>query len=243
MTKATLAVVTTLGALVGGGYAVPIALLVGMVLPGAISAKVAWRVTRLAFLLSLPISISVALVSVFTRPGETVLFVVGPFDATREGVDFAVQVIVRLFVMAAALALFGLTTPPRAIVTDLERRGVSPRLAFALGSVIGAIPALVERARDVQAAQRSRGLDTEGSLSRRIGGVLPLVGPVMIGSLHDVEARSLALDARAFGRPGPRHLLWAPRDDDRERAVRWLLLSGLLFFVAASATGFIPRLP
>ena len=221
----------------------PIALLAGLVLPGAISTGLAWRVARLAFLLSLPISISVALVSVFTRPGETVLFVVGPFDATREGVDFAAQVIVRLFVMAAALALFGLTTPPRTLIVDLERRGIPPRLAFALGSVIGAIPALVERARDVQAAQRSRGLDTEGSLRRRLGGVLPLVGPVLVGSLHEVEARSLALEARAFGRPGPRHLLWAPRDTGRERAIRWLVLAGLVLFGAGSAIGIVPRLP
>lgn len=224
----------TLGALIAGGYGVPLVMLMGLVLPGATIAGLAWRVARVAFLLSLPISISVGLVSVFTRAGETVLFVIGPFDATREGTDFAAQVIVRLFVMAAALTLFGLTTPPRSLIADLERRGVSPRLAFVLGSVVGAIPALVERSRDVQAAQRSRGLDTEGSLGRRLGGVLPLVGPVLIGSLHEVEARTLALEARAFGRPGTRHLLWAPPDSGLERAARWLLLAGLVILAVAT---------
>lgn len=224
----------TLGTLIAGGYAVPIAILAGLVLPGALAARLAWRVARLAFLLSLPISISVVLVSVFTRAGETVLFVIGPFDVTREGIDFAAQVIVRLFVMAAALTLFGLTTPPRSLLADLERRGLSPKLAFALGAVVGAIPALLERARDVQDAQRARGLDTEGSLRRRIGGVVPLVGPVLIGSLHEVEARSLALEARAFGRRGPRHLLWAPLDNSLERAVRWILLAGLVVLVVAT---------
>lgn len=214
-----------------------------LVLPGALAAGVARGVLTRAAVLALPLGIAVALVSVFTRPGATLLFALGPFHATLEGADFAAKVIVRLLVMAAALVLFGATTSTRSLVVDLERRGISPRLAFALGAIAGAVPALVERARDVRDAQRARGLDTEGSLRRRIGGVVPLVGPVVIGALHQVEQRSLALEARAFGRPGPRHLLWAPPDTAKERAARWLLLTALLVVIAGSLSGVIPRLP
>ena len=45
---------------------------------------------------------------VFTRAGETVLFTIGPFDATVEGVDFAGQTLVRLFAISMAIGLFGL---------------------------------------------------------------------------------------------------------------------------------------
>ena len=214
-----------------------------LVLPGALAAGVARGVLTRAAVLALPLGIAVALVSVFTRPGATLLFALGPFHTTLEGADFAAKVIVRLLVMAAALVLFGATTSTRSLVVDLERRGISPRLAFALGAIAGAVPALVERARDVRDAQRARGLDTEGSLRRRIGGVVPLVGPVVIGALHQVEQRSLALEARAFGRPGPRHLLWAPPDTAKERAARWLLLTALLVVIAGSLSGVIPRLP
>jgi energy-coupling factor transport system permease protein len=193
--------------------------------------------------LALPLGIAVALVSIFTRPGATVLFTIGPLDATVEGADFAAKIVVRLFVMAAALVLFGLTTTTRDLVVDLERRGVSPRLAFALGAVTGTVPALVGRAMDVRDAQRARALDTEGSLLRRARGIVPLVGPVVIGSLHEVEARSLALEARAFGRPGPRHLLWAPADASTERALRWLLIGAFVVVIAGSAAGFVPPLP
>ena len=72
---------------------------------------------------------------------------------------------------------------------------------------------------------------------------MPLAGPVVIGALHRVEARSLALEARAFGRPGERNLLWAPTDTATERAVRWLLLVGLLALIGAAAIGVLPRLP
>ncbi len=124
----------------------------------------------------------------------------------------AAQVSLRLFVMAAALALFGLTTPASELVADLERRGVSPRLAFAASATLGAVPALIEQARVVRDAQRARGLDIDGGVAARIWGVLPLAGPVVLGTLHGVEQRALALEARAFGRPGRREPLWAPPD-------------------------------
>jgi len=222
---------------------VPLAVLLVGVLPSALAAGILPRLVRLAGALSLPIGISVALVSIFTRAGETVLFQIGPFDATLEGVDFAAQIIVRLFVLAAALTLFGLTTEPRAFVVDLERRGLPPRLAFAAAATLEAIPTMIERALAIQSAQRARGLDTEGSLRARVRGVMPLVGPVILSSLTEVEERSLALEVRAFGRPGRRHLLWWLSDSPSQRLVRWALLAGLVVLFAGRAAGALPALP
>ena len=58
-------------------------------------------------MVSAPILISVVLVSAFTRAGMTVLFEIGPFDATLEGVDFAARMTLRLLVLAMALVLLG----------------------------------------------------------------------------------------------------------------------------------------
>lgn len=243
LTKATLATIATLGAFILGGYIAPIAILAILVVPGAIASGMLPRLLRVAALISLPISISVALVSIFTRAGTHVLFVVGPFDATAEGVDFAAQVILRLFVLAMALGLFGLTTEPRAFVVDLERRGLSPRVAFAAAATLETIPAMIERALAIQSAQRARGLDTEGSLLTRVRGVLPLVVPVILSSLTEVEERSLALEARSFGRPGHRDLLWTLADDGRQRALRWLLVLGFVAIVVGRIAGLVPVLP
>ena len=95
----------------------------------------------------------------------------------------------------------------------------------------------------IAAAQRSRGLDTEGSLRARLRGVLPLVGPVLLSSLTEVEERSLALEVRAFGRPGRRHLLWWPPDRPLERVARWLLVAALVGLVAARVLGAWPAIP
>ena len=102
---------------------------------------------------------------------------------------------------------------------------------------------MAERARTIQSAQRARGLDTEGSAGARLRGVLPLAGPAVLGALHDVETRSLALEARAFDRPGRRHLLWAPADTAPQRLARWLLVAGLGLFLALTVLGVLPALP
>jgi energy-coupling factor transport system permease protein len=106
--------------------------------------------------------------------------------------------------------------------------------------VLDTVPAMVERAGTVRRAAGS-GLDTEGTLCGRAAAIV-LVGPVAIGRCK-VEARSLALEARGFGRPGDRHPLWTPGDTGGQRVARWLLVAGLAIVVAGSITGALPRLP
>jgi energy-coupling factor transport system permease protein len=206
-------------------------------------AGVAGRLVRISALLTLPIAISVVLVSVFTRAGTHVLFSIGPFDATVEGVDFAGQTLVRLFAISTSIGLFGLTTEPRSFVLDLERRGLSPRFAFVALATLEAVPAMVERVGVIASAQRARGLDTEGSIRARLRGLLPLVGPVILSSLTEVEERSLALEVRAFGKPGHRHLLWRMPDSTLQLVVRGLLLLALVAAIVGRITSTLPTLP
>jgi energy-coupling factor transport system permease protein len=209
----------------------------------ASAARVAGRLARISLVVTLPIAISAVLVSVFTRAGAHVVFTIGPFDATAEGIDFAGQTLVRLLAISTSIALFGLTTDPRSFVLDLERRRLSPRFAFVALATLEAVPAMVERAKIIAAAQRARGLDSEGSVRARLRGVLPLVGPVVLSSLTEVEERSLALEVRAFGKPGRRELLWRIPDSGPQLAVRAVLLLALVAAVVARLTGTFPQLP
>jgi energy-coupling factor transport system permease protein len=236
LTKAVIATAGSIGAFLLGGYVGPVAIVTVMVLAAG-AARVARQLIRASTLFTLPIGISVVLVSVFTRPGSTVLFTIGPFDATLEGVDFAAQTVIRLLAISLSIGLFILTTDARAFVFDLERRGVPPRFAFVALATIEAVPTLVDRAATIGESQRARGLDTEGGVRARLRGVLPLVGPAILTSLTDVEGRSLALESHAFSRPGGRHLLWSMPDRGPERVLRWLLVGGLVALVLVRAGG------
>jgi energy-coupling factor transport system permease protein len=228
--------VGSIGAFVLGGYVAPIVISTIMLIAAAVAGE-GRRLLRASLLLSLPIAVSVVLVSVFTRSGSTVLFTIGPFDATLEGVDFAAQTLVRLLAISLSIGLFIMTTEARAFVFDLERRGVPARFAFVALATIEAVPTLVERAATIGESQRARGLDTEGSLWARTRGLLPLVGPAVITSLTDVEERSLALESRAFSRPGRRHLLWSMPDSSGELVLRALLVLALVVAVAIRIAG------
>ena len=74
---------------------------------------------------------------------------------------------------------------------------------------------------------------------RRLRGVLPLAGPVLLGSITEVEGRTMALEARGFTRPGQRTLLWAPADSARQRVGRWLLVLTVPLLIVARTIGWL----
>lgn len=203
-------------------------------------AAVLPRLLRTAALVSAPLAISALLVNFFFTPnGATVLFEIGPITATAEGLRVALETVVRIGAISGALILFYLTVPLGSLVVDLERRGVSPNATFVISSAVRTVPAILARTSEVTDAQRARGLDTEGSLWRRLRGLVPVVGPVLLGSIAEVEERSLALEARAVARRGARTLLWWPADTGAERIARWLMALSVPATIAARAAGWL----
>lgn len=240
LTKLVVALTTTAAAVILGGVFWPLMIVFVFVLVPAVAARVLAQLLRFMLIFSLPIAISALLINVFFYPGgQTVLFGLGPVTATAEGLSFAIEILCRIAAISGAVTLFYLTTKPSELVLDLERRGVPPRLAFVTNASVQTVPAMAERAQQIIAAQRARGLDTEGSAWKRVKGILPIVGPVMLGSISEVEERSMTLEARAFTRPGRRDLLWSPRDTTLERLARYLLLLGLVGVIGAKAAGLV----
>jgi energy-coupling factor transport system permease protein len=242
LTKLTVALATTMATIALGGVIGPVVLLaVGVLLP-AQAAGLLRPVARGTLLLALPLAVSAALVNLlFTPSGGTVLAHVGPLTITAQGASVALTTVLRILVLAGAAALFFQATRLSALVADLESRGVSPRFTFVTASAAAAVPAMLERARVITAAQRARGLDTEGSVRRRLRGLVPIIGPTILGAIDEAEERSLALEARGFTRPGRRTPLWIPPDSARQRAARGLLAAAVLVAIALPILGV--RLP
>ena len=212
-------------------------------MPAAAVAGVARRLVRVSALLTLPIAISVVLVSVFTRAGTTVLFQIGPFDATGEGVDFAGQTLVRLFAISTSIGLFGLTTDPRALVLDLERRGCHGDSRSWRRPRSSRCPRWSSAPRSSRPPNGPAGSTRRAASGPGCAACCRSSAPVILSSLTEVEERTLALEVRAFGRPGRRHLLWWAPDTTRERVLRWALVLVFLTAVVLRVTGHFPAIP
>jgi energy-coupling factor transport system permease protein len=194
-------------------------------------------------LATIPLVISILLVNVFLFPGATdVLVRIGPFAATGTGLAAALQATLRVVAFALSVAVFSLTTPTDDLLSDLERRGLGRRAIFIIGSAIGTIPRMAERASEIIDSQRARGLDTEGSPARRVRGLVPLAGPMISGALSEVEERSMALEARGFSAPMRRTMLRFLPDSTTQRIGRWALLLGTIALLVLSLSGTL-RLP
>jgi len=223
-----------------GGIVGPLVLVAAAVLVPAAIARVVRPLLRAVVLLALPIGISVVVINLLFFPaGQQVLFRIGPVTATAEGLVFALEVVARLVAISGAISLFYLTTTAGDLTIDLERRGVAPRLAFVASASVQTVPAMVDRAAAITAAQRARGLDTEGGIGARLRGIVPIVGPVILGALGEVEKRTMALEARGFSRPGRRTLLWHPADSSAQRVARWLMVLAIPAFIAARPAGWL----
>lgn len=221
-----------------GGWTGPLVALAA-VLATAGYARVLRRMAPF-LLATVPLVASIVLVNTFIYPGATDVFAeVGPFRATWTGLVVAVQAMLRVVAFALSVAVFALTTETDDLLADLERRGLGRRGVFVIGAAISTIPRMIERASEIVDAQRARGLDTEGSVGRRLRGVVPLAGPMISGALSEVEERTMALEARAFSASGRRTVVRILPDSQGQRLVRW----GVAVVVLLALVGTIAGVP
>ena len=118
-------------------------------------------------------------------------------------------------------------------MTDLTRRGLPPQIAYVIISTLQILPQMQAKAQTIMAAQRSRGLDTQSSFLKRIGSLVPLVGPLVFGSLVEVEERAIAIEARGFASTRPKTSLYDVPDTSSDKVLRWILVALVVFALAA----------
>lgn len=180
---------------------------------------------------ALPIVISLFLVQGLFWPGGTPIFHLGPLSLKQEGVEFAVRSAGRFVMVISSFLLLTFTTRPDGLMLALSQRGVPNSIAYVMLATLQIVPRFQTKANTILDAQRSRGLETEGNLLVRLRALLPLIQPLLLGSIVDIEERAIALEVRAFGRGGPKTSLLVLRDTPTQRVVRWLLLLAALAVV------------
>lgn len=183
----------------------------------------------------IPIAIPLFIIQTLFNPiGKTVLYQLGPLAVKQEGLTFAISVITRLVALVAAYFLLVLVVHPRHLVIALEERGMSPKLGYLLLSTLQLVPQIQRTAETILDAQRSRGLHTKGSLWVRFSAYVPLMGPVVQGSLSSLEIRAMALETRGFNLPNRKVYLYVPQDGLLDRMLRWGMVMATLALAAWS---------
>ncbi len=172
----------------------------------------------------IPFAISLVLIQGFFAPGNDVLFEVGRFAFTQQGALAGLTMAARILVAFGGALLLMLSTRPDHLMLGMTQRGVPQNLAFIILTVLQIFPRFQERAATILNAQQARGLEVQTDLIGRLRLLVPLVGPLVLSSIVDVEERAMALEARAFSRVGAKTSLLVLRNTPAQSLMRWAML-------------------
>ncbi|NBU65592.1 MAG: energy-coupling factor transporter transmembrane protein EcfT, partial [Chloroflexia bacterium] len=150
-------------------------------------------IVRVYPLFFMPIIVSLLLIrgvllpDVVTRP-----ITVAGYSVSLDALASAGLIILRYCTLIAALFTVIQTTPTTQLMQALAERGMPRSIEYILLMALQIIPDMRARAAAILEAQQSRGLVIK-SLVSRVRALLPLVGPLVVGALVDIEERAMAL--------------------------------------------------
>jgi len=145
-------------------------------------------------------------INIFMTPGE-ILYKLGPLKITKEGLEMAVFMALRLIFLIIGTSLLTLTTSPIEL-TDAIERVLNPfkkigvpahELAMMMTIALRFIPTLLEETDKIMKAQMARGADFEsGNLVKRAKSLIPLLVPLFIGAFRRADDLAMAMEARCY---------------------------------------------
>jgi energy-coupling factor transport system permease protein len=181
-----------------------------------------------------PFVISLSVIQGFFTPGHTELFHLGNFVFTLEGWLAGLTVAARILLALGGALLLMMSTRPDWLMLALTGVGLPGSVAYVVLTAIQIFPRFQERAQVILEAQQARGLEIKVNIFRRLRLLVPLMGPLVLSSIVDTEERAMALEARAFSRPGKKTSLLLLKDSVWQRISRWILMFIALVLIALS---------
>ena len=234
LTKLTLTFSLILIGFLGPGFWLATSIFVFVLLPISFWGRISTEFMRTTLRLTLPLAAFLfGMQSLFYPGGKTVLFSLWVLSVKLEGVQFAYLTASRIMTMVGSFLVLLLSTHPSTLMTALTQRGLPASLTYIIVSTLQIIPQMRAKANTIMDAQRSRGLETEGGIHKRVRALLPLVGPLVFGSLVDVEERAIAIEARAFKANRPKTSLIEVQDTSAQRTLRMGLIALTLLAIGA----------
>ena len=170
------------------------------------------------------ILIFTAVLNMFFTPGRE-LFHVWKIVVTREGLERAVFMVLRIMILIAGTFLLTYTTAPIALTDGLERLFKPLKklhvpvheMAMMMSMALRFIPTLIEETDKIMSAQKARGADFDtGNIFQRAKALLPLLVPLFVSAFRRADELATAMESRCYhggkGRTRMKQLTWAARD-------------------------------
>jgi len=184
-------------------YLVPAALVVGIVAIANIPMRYLYKSLKpLRWLLVIMFVINI----LFTA-GETVLLEFWIIRITKEAIERAVFILIRLALLVTGTSMMTLTTSPLSLTDGLERL-LSPlkkvkfpahELAMMMTIALRFIPTLLEEADKISKAQLARGADFEsGNIFKRAKNMIPLLVPLFVSAFRRADELAMAMESRCY---------------------------------------------
>ena len=179
-------------------------------------------VARPALLLALPTWLLLVVLHGVLGPEPRHAF--GPVMMSEAGLARALILGCRMTaILFAFLTVLATVSPARLVEAMTEREAPFARM-YLLVSTLTLVPRLRHRAAQILEAQQCRGLKLRGSPLARLRALGPLVLPLVLGALAEVDEQVLALDTRGAASGLQRTAMDPPHDTAFEFGLRWLCL-------------------
>lgn len=156
-----------------------------------------------ALLLLLVISL---VFNLLLTPG-TSIFRYGFINITREGVELAIKMGIRLIYLVIGSSILTLTTTPSSLTSGLEA-GLSflkifkvpvSEIALMMSIALRFIPILIDETDKIMKAQTSRGADFDkGNLIEKAKALIPLLIPLFVSAFRRASDLADAMEARCY---------------------------------------------
>lgn len=213
------------------GYWISYGIAFLIIIPLALVAGVWKQLLRTTFHIVWPFALSIFLIQGFLWGSGEYITKIGPFTLWTEGVLFSVESIGNILLFTISFLLLSLTTRPDNLMLALSQIGIPKPITYVVVTAIQIAPYFQARALKILDAQQSRGMQTEGNIFIRARAVLPMILPLVLSSLVDVEERAIAIEARAFQSPIRKTSIHDIPDTSEQKALRWLLIITVILVI------------
>ncbi|WP_310601720.1 energy-coupling factor transporter transmembrane component T family protein [Anaerosporobacter sp.] len=178
--------------------------------------------------------------NIFLTPGD-VLWKWGFLKITRQGLETAGFMAIRLVLLIMGSSLMTFTTTPNHLTDGLEKI-MNPlkkikvpvhEISMMMSIALRFIPILLEETDKIMKAQMARGADFEsGNLVKKAKSLVPLLVPLFVSAFRRANDLAMAMEARCY-RGGEGRTKMKPLQYHKQDAVAYLILVGYLVLLVA----------